>query len=327
MRADRLLTILMVLQARGRATAQELAVQLEVSERTIYRDLDALSAAGIPLYADRGPGGGYTLMEGYRSGLTALTEAETHSLLLATVAKPIADLGLEKSLRDALLKLLAALPVTRREEAERQWSLLHIDPGPWFADEETIPHLPLVQRAVWESRRLRIHYQDAEGGQRERDIAPYGLVVKADRWYVVAHTARGYRTYRVSRILDAQLLPETFTRPPDFDLAALWNRQMQDFVGSLATYTVEARFAPSLHPYLAQIYKERLSLPVEDAPRDSEGWCVLTVRYENAYHALEHLMSMGASVEILSPEDLRAALIREIESLQNLYKPAPVEQG
>ncbi|MBI3941588.1 MAG: YafY family transcriptional regulator [Chloroflexi bacterium] len=322
MRAERLLSILMVLQARSRATAQELAEQLEVSERTIYRDVDALSAAGIPIYADRGPGGGFALLEGYSSRLTGLTDEETRSLLLATVSKPLADLGLDRPLRDAILKLTASLPASLREETERDWSLLHLDPGPWFHAEEPVPHLPVVRRAVWNSRRLRIRYRRPGVDLYDRVIEPYGLVVKANIWYVVANTPNGMRFYRVSRIVEASLTGESFTRPPDFNLAAFWEAETRSFEESRFSYRVVARFAPDVQPDLPAMFGASMRNLMQAAVPDAAGWMILPATYDDEEYACKHLLGLGRRVEVLEPIDLREKIAYEIQEMQALYAGA-----
>lgn len=319
MRAGRLLSIMMILQGRGRTTAQELSAAMEVSERTIYRDLDALSAAGVPIYADRGPGGGFALMEGYRSGLTALNDAETRSLIMASIPGPLADLGMDKPLQDALLKLLAALPYARREEARRLRSLIHLDSGPWFTKPDETPYLPTAQRAVFEGRRLEMIYRTDEGAENHRIIEPYGLVAKSTIWYVVSNTPRGMRVYRVQRIQSASLTAEYFIRPDDFDLAAYWESWRDQFIASLPVYPVQARVSPELHDELAWRFGERVAEAAHNATPDAQGWLTLDLRYDNIHHAHEHLLGLGTRVEVLEPPELRAALVETLGQIAALY--------
>ena len=219
MRADRLLATLLLIQTRGKTTAGELSKELEVSERTVYRDLDALSAAGVPVYAERGPGGGVALLEGYETRLTGLKEAEVRALsqVLSSLSVPgsLVDLGLGGALESALLKLSAALPAMHRGSAQGTRGHVHLDTARWFAPTELVPHLQTVQEAVWGERRLRLVYCADDGGARARVLKPYGLVAKVGVWYVVGKTARGTRVYRVSRIREAEL-GEPFERPARF---------------------------------------------------------------------------------------------------------------
>ena len=185
MRADRLLSILMYLQARGRMTAYELAEELEVSERTIYRDLEALHAAGVPVLAERGPGGGCQLPEEYKVSLTGLTENEVRGLFLSPVSGPLADLGMGKALEAAMLKLSAALPSTHRRDVERMRQRVLVDTAQWFRPSEPVPYLPLLQEAVWQDRTLRFTYRRADGVHVKRTLDPYALVAKSSIWYLV----------------------------------------------------------------------------------------------------------------------------------------------
>lgn len=213
MRADRLLSLLMLLQARGRMTAEELAKKLEVSERTVYRDLSALGMAGVPVYAERGPGGGCGLIDGYRTNLTGLTETEVHTLFMAGAPALLNDLGLGRSLDGAVLKLLAALPVTFRENVERARQRIHIDAFGWSHAEEPVPFLAAVQDAVLRDRRLQITYRKGNGNVVDRLVDPLGLVAKSTIWYLVGAVDGQTRIFRVSRVLDATITGELCVRP------------------------------------------------------------------------------------------------------------------
>ncbi|MBI5957803.1 MAG: WYL domain-containing protein, partial [Chloroflexi bacterium] len=258
MRADRLLSILLMLQVRGPITARHLAETLEVSERTIYRDLDALSAAGIPVYAERGPGGGCALSEGYRTNLTGLSADEVRTLFFAALPGPLADLGLGRALDDALLKLLAALPSARRDDAERFRQRIMLDSSGWFAAAEPVPFLPLLQEAVWTDQRVRIVYRRGDRQEIERVIDALGLVAKTSIWYLAGAADRQTRIYRVSRVLSADLTGEYFDRPADFDLAARWVEWVSGFEVSRAGYETTVRFAPGAIPLLPRVFGESL---------------------------------------------------------------------
>src|SRR5436190_22564811 len=225
MRSSRLLSVLLLLQTRGRMTARELATELEVSLRTIYRDVDSLAEAGVPLYGDRGPTGGYQLIDGYRTRLTGLTTDEASSIFLAGVPGRAAELGLGPVLATAQLKLLAALPTELRSRAGRIRERFHLDAPGWFRSGEEAPHLAIVAQAVWNQRQLRMAYRRPEG-IAERVVEPLGVVLKSGVWYVVAAREGQPRTYRVSRIQTAELLDERFERPEDFDLADYWTESI-----------------------------------------------------------------------------------------------------
>lgn len=218
MRADRLLSLLLLLQARGRMTAQELAERLEVSERTIYRDIGALSSAGIPVYTESGPGGGCELVDGYQTKLTGLTTAEVRALFLLSLSGPLADLGLDRALDDALLKLSAALPITARSDAAQVRQRIHMDTTAPDQANRALPYLGLIQEAVWQDRTLQLTY----GRYVRQDFEPYGLVSKARVWYLVGITAGEMQVLRVSRIQAVELTAQRFVRPDTFDLANYW---------------------------------------------------------------------------------------------------------
>jgi predicted DNA-binding transcriptional regulator YafY len=230
MRADRLISLMLLLHARGRMTAHTLAEQLEVSERTIYRDVDALSAAGVPVYVQPGVNGGIFLDENYRISFTGLTRAEVQALFVSSNNRPLADLGLDKAVEATLLKLFAALPSAYQAEVERLRSRFHIDPANWFQLADASPLLPTLQQAVWEDRVLAIKYQVVEGEWFEGVVNAYALVAKANIWYLVAEKTPGvFRNYRIGRIKQATLTDDHFTRQPDFDLAAYWDKSRRQF--------------------------------------------------------------------------------------------------
>src|SRR6266480_1642746 len=220
-RASRLVNVLLLLQTRSRMTAGELAEELEVSVRTIYRDVDALAEAGVPIYAERGPHGGVRLVDGYRTRLTGLTAEEAEAVFLSGVPGPAAELGLGTVVAAARLKVLAALPPELRNRASRLVERFHLDATGWFRESEPVPHLATLPEAVWETRRVEISY---DRGDRSvgRTLEPLGLVIKAGVWYLVAISEGQFRTYRVSRVLEARLLDDQFSRPDDFDLSGFW---------------------------------------------------------------------------------------------------------
>ncbi len=222
MRADRLLSILLLLQARGRMTARELAERLEVSERTIYRDLDALSTAGVPIYTERGPGGGCELLDGYQTKLNGLTEMEVRALFLLSVSGPLVDLGLGKALEDALLKLSTALPAPYRSNVELVRQRIHLDTAPSYNSEMKAPYLHIIQDALWQDRKLHLTYSSGNSHSVEQLVDPYGLVARARTWYLVGAIAGRVRVFRVSQLQAVEMTQECFERPGAFDLAAYW---------------------------------------------------------------------------------------------------------
>lgn len=321
MRADRLLSILLLLQSNRRVTAQKLAAKLEVSERTIYRDLEALSVAGVPVYAERGPGGGCALLGEYRTSLTGLNEADVRALLLSGVPRPLADLGLEKALEAALLKLVVALPSTRRPDAERARQLLHLDAAAWNnPGTEDVPHLRVLQEAVWQERKVRLTYRRNDRAVVERLVSPLGLVAKTSVWYLVGMVEGQTRAYRVSRIQTAILTDETFERPSGFDLAAYWADWCAQFRASLSQYPVTLRIAPEGVPILPHIFGEGAHTLVAQAdPPDAEGWITLRRTFETIEAACTMILGLGTLVEVLEPPELRERVVSQAASVVAFY--------
>ncbi len=236
MRADRLISIVLLLQANGRMTAETLASRLEVSQRTILRDMDALSSAGVPVVAERGTGGGWRLIDGYETKLTGLTPAEIRSLFLARPPVLLAELGIKEAADAAWLKLRAALPVGVREQAEFVRQRLLIDSRNWRDAAESLTSLPVILESLWVARRLKFQYVKSDGESSEREVDPLGLVARANNWYLVAARGDERRTYRVSRIRAAAILPEPCARPDKFDLAAYWEASTNRFREHLPRY-------------------------------------------------------------------------------------------
>jgi predicted DNA-binding transcriptional regulator YafY len=317
MRADRLLSILLLLQVHRRATARELAERLEVSERTIHRDMEALGAAGIPVLAERGAGGGWRLLDEYRTNLTGLNAPEIQALFLSGPPRLLADLGLDKASDAALIKLLAALPSANRRRAEDARQRIYVDAGGWGQPDEAVPFLPVIQEAVWRDLRLRLTYQRGDGTTAERLVDPLGLVAKGSVWYLVAAVAGDIRTYRVARVRGAELADEPCERPPDFDLAAHWQRSSAQFRANLPRYTATLRVDPAI---LARLRGGGRYARVErEAPPDAQGWVTLEMQLEEERHALEYVLSFGPRVEVLAPEALREQVIATARALVELY--------
>lgn len=324
MRADRLLSILLLLQTKGRTTAAELARRLEVSERTIYRDLDALSAAGIPVYAERGPNGGLALDEGYRTDLTGLTEWEAASLMASRTADPLSDLGLSQSLEGAILKLAASLPRLQREGVERIRQRIHLDSAGWFQFEEPVPHLRTLQEALWQERRLRLLYRRSDGGWVKRLVDPYGLAAKAGIWYLVGMTLHKIVIYRVSRIQEAEITHGRFTYPPNFNLATFWQEWSSKFQASLGHYEVTLRVAPDSTPALQTAFGERVHDLLAHASRpDEHSWCTIRVPFQSFDQARSLIMGLGTKVEVLHPAALRHAILEQATQLLTFYNRTP----
>ncbi|QRK09179.1 YafY family transcriptional regulator [Archangium violaceum] len=322
MRADRLVSLLMLLQTRQRWTAGELARRLEVSERTIYRDLDALSASGAPVFATRGPNGGVALVEGWRTQLTGLTRGEVHAL--AAVGAPLAleDLGLSAPLRSGLVKLAAALPAVQQSLIEYARQRLHVDPSSWFSEREPVPHLAVLRDAAWQDRRVRLSYRDFDGHRTRRVVEPYGLVIKADRWYLVAGSEKGPAVFRGSRVEGVRLLPTTFERPARFDLESFWKEWCKRFAERRARYEVTLRVTAEGEDVLRHVRPPADHARLAESRRARDGTKTVTLDFERESIALSQLCVLGRAVEVLAPEPLRARLRAISAELRTLYGPA-----
>jgi predicted DNA-binding transcriptional regulator YafY len=316
MRADRLLSILLLLQVHRRLTARDLARRLEVSERTIHRDMEALSGAGVPVTAARGARGGWALLEGYRTNLTGLNEAEIQALFLTRPPRLLADLGLDKAAEAALIKLLAALPSMHRRGAQDVRQRIHVDTAGWRQPEEAVPLLPTLQEAIWLERKLRFTYERGDGGV-ERLVDPLGLVAKGSIWYLVAAVAGDLRTYRVSRMQQATVLDEPCARPPDFDLAAYWERSTASFIVNLPRYPATVQVDPAILPAIRQ--GGHYSRIEREGPPDTDGWVPLNIVFEEEHSACEYVLSFGPLIEVLEPAALRGQVLQAAAGVVALY--------
>ena len=324
MRADRLLTMLMLLQTRGQMTADQLAEELEVSPRTVYRDLDALSFAGVPVYSERGPSGGISLLDDYRTNLTGLTRNEVRSLFMFTVPGLFADLQADKTQQAATLRLLASLPTPFRQDAELARHRIHLDPAGWFQPPEATPYLSLMQDAVWQNRRVRIVYRRGDGTWVKRLIEPYGLVAKTSVWYVIAGVLRMVLSFRVSRIQQAELSDSHFERPDDFDLADFWANWCARFETSHNQYVVTLRVHPDGIPHLVQVFGEGIYHLIEQAGSpDDEGCCTLSLTFESAETACQKLLGLGTIIEVVSPQALQHKMRETAQQLATFYTKNP----
>ncbi len=312
MRGDRLLSILLILQGRRRTTARALAEQLEVSERTIYRDLDALSLAGVPVRAQQGRGGGVELLPHYRTDLTGMTEREARAVLVSGVSGPLADLGLGEDVAGARRKLLAALPEPSRASAEGAAQRIHLDPGRWFQMPEDTRHLGALLEAIWRQRRLRLHYRAADGKETRRRIEPLGLVAKAGTWYLVAQTSRGERVFRVARVLSLTLLEAEFDRPPGFDLAAFWRRASSEFESGVPRYHARLRVRRERIPTLPGHTGDVVRRHAEEAAAGRAGDAAsveLEVPFDHFEDARAGVLALGDAATVVEPAELRDAVL------------------
>jgi predicted DNA-binding transcriptional regulator YafY len=304
MRASRLLSILLLLQTRGRMSAQALADEFEVSVRTIYRDLDDLSAAGVPVYAERGRSGGFQLLDGYRTRLTGMTQQEVEALMLSGLPGPAAELGLGQAMAAAQLKLVAALPNERREEAGRIAARFHLDPMGWYQHAERADLVPILADAVWNERRIRVRYESWKDTV-DRELEPLGLAMKGGVWYLVARAGGKARTYRVSNIHKLDVTTERFTRPPRFDLASCWSEWAKDFEARLYRDTAVVRLSPRAMQRLQLLAPAVAASARRTARRpDKRGWMRAEIPIESVNHAAGELLKLGADVVALAPDAL-----------------------
>ena len=319
MRADRLFSIVLLLQSYRQLTARDLARRLEVSQRTIHRDMEALSGAGIPVIAERGTGGGWSLLGEYRTNLTGLSEAEVQSLFVTQPSRLLADLNLEKAAEGALLKLLAALPAPYRRGAEYARQRIHVDVTGWGRPEETVPLLHTLQDAVWQERKVRMSYGRGECGVSERVVDPLGLVAKGSVWYLVAGVEGEARSYRASRIESAELLDEPAARPPDFDLAAFWEESSERFRANLPRYRVRARVRREVVQRLR--FAGRFARVEEVGEPAADGWAEVILRFDVEQMACEYALGVGTQLEVLEPEALREKVAQAAAAVVAFYSP------
>jgi len=299
-RADRLVAALLVLQARGRITAAELAAELEVSERTARRDLDALSTAGVPVYSQPGRGGGWSLVGGARTDLSGLTAAEARALF--AVAGPGAA---TPEVKAALRKLVRALPETFRAQAEAASTAILRDGTDWDRPAAGPPtHLDALQQAVVEGRRVRLGYAGRDRPAGERTVHPLGLVAKGQVWYLVADTDAGLRTFRVSRVRSVALTDQPVVRPEGFDLAATWRTILADLDDRRLPIRARARVDPSLLAILRSVLGTRCSIGEADA----DGRVALEVRGASVAALAGELAGFADGLEVDEPPELRARL-------------------
>ncbi len=310
MRASRLLAILMHLQERGRLSAQTLATKTAVSVRTIYRDVDQLSAAGVPVWAEPGRQGGICLRAGWRTQLNGLTTGEARALLLAGLPGPAADLGLGPAVVAAQPKLLAALPTEAQAEARRVGQRFHLDPVDWFRDSAAPEHLQAVAGAVWASQRIAMRYESWKQTS-DRVVEPLGLVLKAGHWYLAARVP-GHdepQAFRLAAVLSLQVLDQPFMPPPDFDLAAWWRRSTARFEAGIYTATARLRVTEEGYARLCR-FGPAVAAAAQDsvAPCEPAGWAEVQVPIESVRHAAHEMLRLGAEAVVLGPAALRDAL-------------------
>lgn len=279
--------------------------------------MEALSAAGVPVVADRGPGGGWRLLDGYQVDLTGLSGSEVAALFVPQPARVLADLGLDRDAPAAATKLLAALPERHRLSASLFRERVHIDTTAWRETAETVAAFRALQEAVWRSRRLAVTYRRSDGEAVARVLEPLGLVAKGSAWYLAARCEGELRTYRAARFLQATVLDEAFERPKGFDLAAFWARSASEFVSALPAFRLVGRVAPELLPRLPYVGRFSKVERVEQA--DADGWHRVLVRVQTEDEAIEYALGLAPRFELLEPTALRARLAERARRAAALY--------
>jgi predicted DNA-binding transcriptional regulator YafY len=316
MRADRLLSIVLLLQSRGRLTAPELAGQLEVSVRTIYRDMVALGAAGIPVYADQD---GYRLVDGYRTQLNGLTPDDARSLVLAELPGAAAELGLAHAAAAVRLKVSAALPDAVREQVGRARQRFHLDAPGWYHDGDHSDHLAAVADAVWHQHAVDVTYETWHRVVHRR-LQPYGLVLKAGRWYLVARADDDIRTFRVNQIQELTVLPQTFPWPEGFELATYWREHIAQFRARLYEDQALVRLAPAAIEKVDHLMGRAVAAAVARGEIQPDGWTLARIPIESQAHAQRELLRFGVDVEVLEPASLRDRMTATATGLAALYR-------
>ncbi|MFB9686563.1 helix-turn-helix transcriptional regulator [Amycolatopsis plumensis] len=321
MRASRLVSLLLLLQSRGRVTARELAEALEVSIRTVYRDIDSLGAAGVPVYGEPGHEGGYRLLGGYQTRLTGLTAEEAEALFLTGLPAAAAQLGLTSAAATAQRKLLAALPAELRGRAGRVADRFHLDLPPWYVGAERTPHLAPIADATWNQQVLRIRYlRWAEPHEITRTVQPHGLVLKAGNWYLVARGEDRFRTYRISRILEVEVLSRSFDRADGFDLASHWDDYLDHFDRRRHRDTAVLRLSRRGLDRLQSLLEPAVvAAGKTTAGPDRTGWTEIEIPIESVDAAVPELLKFGGDVEVVAPEALRTEIIRALRAMNRAY--------
>jgi predicted DNA-binding transcriptional regulator YafY len=319
-RASRLINLVLLLQSRGTVTAAELARELEVSERTVYRDVLALSAAGVPVYAEQGRAGGYRLVGGYRTRLTGLSRAEAEALFLAGLPGPARDMGLDEPVRAARRKVLAALPPALRDASERAGQRFHLDAPGWFADTDPPPLLAELAQAVWQDRTVTVHYRRRD--EVVRTVEPYGLVLKNGSWYLVGKVGADLRVYRVDRVTAVEPAGAEFERDPAFELPAFWAARAAEFVRGMLRDTITLRLSPAgwRHlRYVAEPVAVQEAIAAAGDP-DPDGWVRTRLPVESLDVAYTYVLRLGPEAEVLDPPELRARLAAAADRMRDLYR-------
>jgi predicted DNA-binding transcriptional regulator YafY len=321
MRADRLISIVMLLQTREKMTAAELSRELEVSQRTIYRDITALSMSGVPVYTDRGPAGGIALVDSYRTTLTGISEDEARALFMLSIPEALNELGVGQKLKTALLKLAVALPQDKKALANETQQRIYLDSTTWTPADEPPIHLGIIHQALWQDRLLWLEYQGSFDSQIEIDIAPLGLVSKLNTWYLLGLTEGYLRVVRVKDILQVRILERYFERDENFNLVTTWMEWCKVYQNHRPIYSITVKVAPELSNKLSMYLGETVRYEILETQQGKEpGWKLVNISFENFFRARECILSLGRAVEVLEPEALKLSVIDFARQIIDFYQ-------
>ena len=319
MRADRLLSIIVLLQKHHRLTATDLSQRLGVTERTIYRDIEALSMAGVPVYTQTGPDGGCFLDEEYRSQFHWFTEAELQTLLFTGSTIPLSELGMQDAKENASLKLFALLSKSRQQYSEKMRQRLHFDATDWYGTHnEDLPSLPLLKDAIWRDVLIDIHYENWDGERKPYTLAPYSLVYKAYKWYLVAYNSQRdlMLTYRVSRISNITITKTPFERNSEFDIERYWQETSEKFQKKVPSYPVTLRVKPNVMTYFKTLFVGRYEILEKNT-----DWWILEVKFTVFEEARTSVLGLGTEVEVIQPKALHLAVIELAQAIIHKHNP------
>lgn len=323
MRAARLIRMVLLLQSRPAMTAAELAQELDVSERTVTRDAQALSEAGVPVYAERGRAGGYRLVAGYRTGLTGLARDEAEALFLSGLPSALREMGLEDAGSAARLKVSAALLPSLRDASTGVSRRFHLDAPGWYREPATPELLPAVAEAVWDDRKVLARYRSpGRETEVERELSPYGLVLKAGVWYLCARAADDFRVYRIDRFTAVTVSDTRFVRDEGFDLPGFWDERAAQFARSILRAEVTLRLSEAAAAWLPNAVDRVAALGALEAagPAGPDGWVTVTLPVESLDVAYGQLLALGPELEVLAPAGLRSRFAAAAERLHSLYR-------
>jgi len=319
MRTERIFHILFLLQNREVVTTEQLADELKVSSRTIHRDMDELSLAGIPVYSIRGKHGGWSILESFKHELAQVTPEELQSFIASPSKKLLNDLGIDKNTIDIREKLLSKLTKSDNTERTRTlWDRVYIDTGSWRELNETTPYLEVVQRAVFENKKLKIVYKKLNNSKSERCIEPLGLVAKSNKWYVIAKKMDQFRNYRVSRIVSATMLEEGFERPRNFHLITYWEKSKTDFIRDLPEFVVKVEVKSTMMNRLT--FTSKFIHALDKKQNTNSNWCSVSLTFNDKQEAIEYVLGFGDKVRVISPKYLINDIVTAAQSVIQMYE-------